>query len=112
MSVTSARIRQPARRGSVPAGEHERHWYFRRHHVEVIVKARDARNDAACALVADLYRPLFLIGRLHDLAHQLMVRSGSHLNGVALVRRDEMYDAGTQQPIAFVNSICPWSPLP
>ena len=47
LGVSRARVRQLAERGRIPAVWHEGHWYFRRHQIEVVANARDARKWAS-----------------------------------------------------------------
>ena len=44
LGVTPNRVRQLVDRGFLPAVRHEGRWYFRRHQVEVIANAREARR--------------------------------------------------------------------
>lgn len=46
LGVTPARVRQLARSGRIPALRHTRVWVFRRHQLEVVANARDARKFA------------------------------------------------------------------
>ena len=44
LSVTPTRVRQLVDRGFLPAVRHHGRWFFRRHQIEVVANARDARK--------------------------------------------------------------------
>lgn len=44
LGVTDTRVRQLARRGRIPAVQHDGRWHFRRQQLEVVANARDARR--------------------------------------------------------------------
>ena len=43
LGLTSSRVSQLARAGKIPAVRHRRRWFFRRHQVDVVANAREAR---------------------------------------------------------------------
>jgi hypothetical protein len=44
LALTQTRVRQLVDQGSLPALQHDGRWFFRRHQVEVIANAREARK--------------------------------------------------------------------